>query len=276
MTDTPDESTQSAQDTATDKDSAATDSTPRRGLAALILGGVALLLVGLGLGVGLGTWLGSDNHDDVPATDSAAVGFAQDMIRHHEQGVEMATLAINNGTDSQVKSIAYDILTTQTNEIGQMQSWLTRWGYPIINPGEAMAWMGHSDDDHDHGDMSAMPGMSPTATGGNHDGHEHDSTTSVPNTGSSDEPPMPGMATDAEMSKLRTLKGRESDTYFMQLMLRHHEGGEHMMAYAANPDNVSQDYVRELASAMARTQAKEITTLKAILAEYGAPTLPMN
>ena len=38
---------------------------------------------------------------------------------------------------------------------------------------------------------------------------------------------MPGMATDAEMTKLRSLHGADADTFFIQLMLRHHEGGLH-------------------------------------------------
>ncbi len=247
----------------TDAPETVSDETRSRSTLALILGGIALLLVGLGLGVGLGTWLGGDHDDDAkPAANSAAVGFAQDMIRHHEQGVEMATLVINNGVDPQVKSIAYDILTTQTNEVGQMQSWLTRWGYPIINPAEPMLWMGHSDS---ASTSTSMPGMDMGS-------HDHGSMS----TSNADEPPMPGMATGAEMTKLRGLKGRESDTFFMQLMLRHHQGGEHMMAYAADEANVSQDYVRELALAMQRTQGKEIQTLKAMLGEYGAPQLPMN
>ncbi|NMO01186.1 DUF305 domain-containing protein [Gordonia sp. TBRC 11910] len=278
--------------------SAATESNGRRGVVTLVLGAVALLLIGLGLGVGLGTWLSSNvPDDDVPAANSAAVGFAQDMTRHHEQGVQMAALAMNNGVDPQVKSLAYDIVTTQSNEIGQMQSWLTRWGYPIINPGEPMAWMGH---DMASMDMSAMPGMSmapssaaPSSTMVG--GHDHGSmpmpmpstpaTTPAPSTSapsteaadtSADEPPMPGMATEAEMAKLRSLKGRDSDVYFLQLMLRHHQGGAHMMAYAADPKNVSQDYVRDLASTMERTQGNEIKTLQAMLATYGAPELPMN
>lgn len=253
-----------------DSDSVSGSPVRRGRLAPLILGAVAVLLVGLGLGVGLGSWLGSsDDADDIPASNSAAVGFAQDMIRHHEQGIQMAALELNNGSDPQVKSLAYDILTTQANEVGQMQSWLTRWGYPIVNPGEPMAWMGHSHD------MSAMPGMSTTSSSGAHD---HDSMSGEPTSAaaSATEPPMPGMATESEMAKLRTLKGRDSDVYFMQLMLRHHQGGEHMMAYAADPANVSQDYVRALASTMLRTQGNEIKTLQSMLAGYGAPQLPMN
>ena len=87
---------------------------------------------------------------------------------------------------------------------------------------------------------------------------------------------MPGMATDSEMARLRNLSGPAADTYFLQLMLRHHEGGVHMMQYAADPANVSQDYVRDLATAMLNTQANEIETLKTMLASRNAQPLPMN
>lgn len=50
------------------------------------------------------------------------MGFAQDMIHHHQQAVEMATIELYGGSDPQVQSLAYDILTSQTNQIGQMQS----------------------------------------------------------------------------------------------------------------------------------------------------------
>ncbi|ROZ88901.1 DUF305 domain-containing protein [Gordonia sp. OPL2] len=259
--------------------------TSRRTLLAT-LGVVATLLIGMGLGLLISAMLHSDDPaaDEVPASDSVAVGFAQDMIRHHEQGVEMATIELENGSDPQVRSMAFDILTAQSNEIGQMQSWLTRWGYPVINPNPTMAWMGHEDhagaghgdsgpdtghgtdghgtDKHAGHDMSDMPGMPAPSTS--------------PPTPTAEAPPMPGMATTAEMNRLRSLRGAEADVYFLQLMLRHHEGGMPMMQYAADPANVSQDYVRALATAMEQTQTKEISVIQQMLAERNAAPLPMN
>ncbi|MCZ4577941.1 DUF305 domain-containing protein [Gordonia amicalis] len=239
----------------------------RRRPAILALAAVAVLLVGVGLGLLIQASLADDSSgEDSPAANSAAVGFAQDMTRHHEQGVEMAAIELEHGTDPQVRSMAFDILTAQSNEIGQMQSWLTRWGQPVTNPGEAMGWMGHgsstetSGDDHgdmDHGDM---------------DQGDHGSTPAA----GAELPAMPGMATSAEMERFRAMRGPEVDTTFLQLMLRHHEGGLHMMEYAANPANVSQPYVRDLASAMERTQDKEIGIIEAMLAERNAQPLPMN
>ncbi len=45
--------------------------------------------------------------------------------------------------------------------------------------------------------------------------------------------PMPGMATSEELAALRAASGPELDVLFLQLMLRHHEGGLPMMEYGA-------------------------------------------
>ena len=271
-------------------DTAEPSSRPRILLA---LGGAALLLFGLGLGLLIQASLADDSTgDDSPAANSAAVGFAQDMTRHHEQGVELAAIELEHGTDPEVRSMAFDILTAQSNEIGQMQSWLTRWGQPVTNPGATMAWMGHGGsetDGHDHSDPADH-------TAGGHDhGHGGDGSSdhgymdhgdmdhgdmSAPASGAADsdaeQPPMPGMATSAEMQQFRAMRGPEVDIRFLQLMLRHHEGGLHMMEYAADPANVEQAYVRDLASSMKRTQDKEIAIITQMLALRGAQPLPLN
>ncbi len=276
-------------------DTAEPSSRPRILLA---LGGAALLLFGLGLGLLIQASLADDSTgDDSPAANSAAVGFAQDMTRHHEQGVELAAIELEHGTDPEVRSMAFDILTAQSNEIGQMQSWLTRWGQPVTNPGATMAWMGHSGpetDGHDHSDPADH-------TAGGHDhGHGGDGSPdhgdmdhgdmdhgdmSAPSSGApaagaaesdAEQPPMPGMATSAEMQQFRAMRGPEVDIRFLQLMLRHHEGGLHMMEYAADPANVEQAYVRDLASSMKRTQDKEIAIITQMLALRGAQPLPLS
>ena len=271
-------------------DTAEPSSRPRILLA---LGGAALLLFGLGLGLLIQASLADDSTgDDSPAANSAAVGFAQDMTRHHEQSVELAAIELEHGTDPEVRSMAFDILTAQSNEIGQMQSWLTRWGQPVTNPGATMAWMGHGGsetDGHDHSDPADH------SAGGHDHGHGGDGSSdhgymdhgdmdhgdmSAPASGAADsdaeQPPMPGMATSAEMQQFRAMRGPEVDIRFLQLMLRHHEGGLHMMEYAADPANVEQAYVRDLASSMKRTQDKEIAIITQMLALRGAQPLPLN
>ncbi|MGZ8179383.1 DUF305 domain-containing protein [Williamsia sp. SKLECPSW1] len=222
----------------------------RRQVPALIgLGVVALLLVGFGVGLLVGRTVPSDDAA-APASDSAAVGFAQDMSEHHAQAVSMAAIEMDRGTDEQVRSLAFDILTSQSNQIGQMQSWLQRWGRPLTSMQPAMSWM--------TGDNAMGMGVSMTAGDG--------VTTPI----------MPGMATEPELRRLRSSTGSALDTYFLQLMLRHHQGGRHMMEYAVDPEHVSQDYVRDLAQQMNNVQSTEADTMTQMLAERGQTPLPMN
>jgi uncharacterized protein (DUF305 family) len=58
------------------------------------------------------------------------VSFAQMMIPHHEQALEMAELADGRASDSQIKSIAAKIAKAQDPEITTMKGWLQSWGKP--------------------------------------------------------------------------------------------------------------------------------------------------
>ncbi len=107
------------------------------GLAALSLGGL------------LGYWLG---RSDAPAIDSVDVGFAQDMSVHHEQAVQMAALIYDRSDDPAIRSLAFDILTTQQGQIGIMSGWLDAWGRPWTSTGPRMEWMGMAVE-------GLMPGM---------------------------------------------------------------------------------------------------------------------
>ncbi|MBT0568438.1 DUF305 domain-containing protein [Williamsia sp. CHRR-6] len=252
--DTPDPSDTDAVDARENGTGSA--STLRRQLPALaVLGAIALLLIGVGIGLAVGNRVTTSS--DRPKADSTAVGFAQDMSTHHLQATEMATAALSNAADPQVRSLAYDILTQQTNQVGQMQSWLTRWGYPLSNPGSVMGWMP---------DHSSMPGMD--MSGG--------ASMSMAPGDSVNTPLMPGMATSPELATLRGLRGEPFDVYFLQLMLRHHEGGAPMLSYAANKSHVSQGFVRDLAQQMLNLQQNEADAMTAMLAEKGAKPLPMN
>jgi uncharacterized protein (DUF305 family) len=75
---------------------------------------------------------------------------------------------------------------------------------------------------------------------------------------------MPGMASEDDLDRLATLSGREADEFYVQLMTDHHEGGIHMAEYAAG--NAENDEVREMAAAMASSQADEIIEIEQELA----------
>jgi uncharacterized protein (DUF305 family) len=210
-----------------------------RNLLLLVIA-VGLVLLGGGAAVALGI-----GRTTTPDADSVDAGFAWDMSRHHLQGIEMANLAPDHSQDPVIRSLAFDISATQTNQVGRMQGWLALWGLPNTSGRSPMYWMGGMPA------SGSMTGMSMDAGPG---------------------ALMPGMATDAEMAKLRSLSGKAWDVDFLRLMIRHHQGGLKMALYAAQ--HASEPSVRTLAESMAETQTAEVHTMAQLLAERGGTPLP--
>ena len=115
-----------------------------------------------------------------------------------------------------------------------------------------MRWMS----DGDHAAMPGMPGMSDMPAMGGGTGVDR----------------MPGMATAEDLRRLRASSGAAMDVLFLQLMLRHHEGGTGMLSYASRYASVSD--VRTLAGQMLAAQTVEAEYLKQLLAEHGAAPIP--
>jgi uncharacterized protein (DUF305 family) len=74
--------------------------------------------------------------------NDADVEFATGMIPHHQQAIEMATMALEKATNAQVKQLATAIKAAQDPEIKQMSGWLTSWGQPVPTPGMAHSMPG--------------------------------------------------------------------------------------------------------------------------------------
>jgi uncharacterized protein (DUF305 family) len=69
------------------------------------------------------------------AHNDADVMFAQHMIPHHTQAIDMSdTLLAKQGIDLRVTELANQIKAAQGPEIQQMQGWLTQWGTPSMPP----------------------------------------------------------------------------------------------------------------------------------------------
>ena len=69
------------------------------------------------------------------ASRAGDVMFAQMMIPHHQQAVEMADLALENAsTSSDVKGLAQQVKAAQDPEIATMNGWLREWGAPTSAP----------------------------------------------------------------------------------------------------------------------------------------------
>lgn len=55
--------------------------------------------------------------------------FINLMIEHHQGAIDMANLAKVNAKHQEIKDLAEDIITAQTNEIEMMREWMKVWGY---------------------------------------------------------------------------------------------------------------------------------------------------
>ncbi|MQA80248.1 MAG: DUF305 domain-containing protein [Streptosporangiales bacterium] len=90
----------------------------------------------------------SSTSDSAGARNDADVQFAQQMIPHHRQAVQMADLAETRASSAEVKSLAATIKKAQGPEIKTMSGWLKTWGEPVPQESEGM--------DHSGDDMSGM------------------------------------------------------------------------------------------------------------------------
>ncbi|NEA98028.1 DUF305 domain-containing protein [Streptomyces sp. SID13726] len=79
--------------------------------------------------------------DGAESHNSQDVSFAQGMIPHHRQAVEMARLADGRASSSQVKDLAARVEKAQGPEIRTMSGWLKTWGEDVPS---SMAGMDHS------------------------------------------------------------------------------------------------------------------------------------
>lgn len=203
---------------------------------------LAVLLLGAALGMSLQRGLGAAAQPEGGAVD---VGFAQDMSVHHRQAVLMAGLARDRSADPAIRSIAFDIETSQLEQVGRMQGWLSLWNAAPVPTGRYMTWMTDT----------AMPGM----THGSGPGTAGVAT-------------MPGMASPADLERLRASGGTQFDVLFLQLMLRHHQGGVPMATYTAQHAETAQ--VRNLAEKIVISQGAESEYLAQLITQRGAQPLP--
>jgi uncharacterized protein (DUF305 family) len=196
---------------------------------------MAIALVALGAAVVL---LANRKTDQtIPVPSSVDVGFARDMQTHHLQAIQMAGIARDRTDNPEIKQIAYDIETNQQEQVGEMTGWLGIWGLSVNNPDKPMAWMG------------SMAAEHPLQSDGR----------------------MPGMATADEVSQLKTLPPAQMDVLFLQLMIRHHQGGLPMLDYAAQHGSLQT--VRTFARKDAAAQTLEITNMRQMLTARGAQPL---
>lgn len=175
--------------------------------------------------------LGACSNDDSGASDAAHndadVAFATQMIPHHAQAVEMASMAGQQARSPEVIELAREIEQAQQPEIDSMSGWLSEWGEPVPSVGSATT-------DEAHG----MDGMDSGET-------------------------MPGMMSDHDMRTLSRVSGSAFDRLWLTMMVEHHRGAIDM-AKTELSDGRSPD-AQALAGNIIRAQQKEITTMSSLL-----------
>lgn len=161
------------------------------------------------------------------------------MQVHHAQAVEMALLVRDRTDDAEIRLLALDIATAQTQQQGQMFAWLVMWGLPQTSTAPEMEWL-------------SRPIIDGSAGHGGHDAHTPGE-------------PMPGVATFEQMQALQNATGVEAERVFLELMIAHHIGGvdmaEAVLARSTHP------LVTPLAQGMVQLQAKEIGYMEELLAD---------
>lgn len=173
-----------------------------------------------------------------PSDASPEAGFARDMGTHHAQAVEMSFIVYDRTASRDVRNLAFDIINTQATQRGMFQGWLQQWGLSQTGERPQMAWMS---------------------------GHGHSGAAA---TGTA----MPGMASAAELTQLKGLKDKDAEVLFLQLMIRHHQGGVQMAKGLLSLS--SRDEVASLANKIVTGQTGEIKLMTDLLKQRGAQPLP--
>ena len=165
---------------------------------------------------------------DANAHNDADVAFAQGMIPHHEQAVEMSDMLLGKqGVDPAVVSLANEIKAAQAPEIEKMQGWLAQWGVSSAPATSGTGMPGHN-----------MPGHDMSGGG-------------------------MGMMSDADMAALQNAQGTEAGRLFLEQMIEHHEGAITMAQQEI--DNGQFAAAVEMARSIVSSQQAEIDEMRALL-----------
>lgn len=175
----------------------------------------------------------SSSASAVDAHNQADVMFAQQMIPHHRQAVEMSDMVLTKqGIDPRVTDLAGQIKAAQAPEIDQMQTWLSQWGIS----GESATPSANNAPD------SAMPGMD----------------------GMSGMPGMDGMMSEQDMAALQNAQGVAASKLYLTQMIKHHKGAISMAK--AEIEDGRFPASTAMANAIVTSQQQEIDTMNTILA----------
>lgn len=213
---------------------------------------VALMAMAVLLGLSSAAWWRVAQQRQ-PLPSAVDIGFAQAMSRHHQQAIGMAQLMLD-GRPTPLAGMARQIAAAQLLELGEMQGWLKLWGASVMPLKPPMDWMLLGSKPPDDALRQYLLDCALTPTG------------------------MSGLATEAEVGRLRKLQGRERDAHFLALMRAHHEGGLPMARFAAA--EAALPVVQKLAANVVREQSEELyliqrtqQALQAVVSEEATATI---
>ncbi|MFF9214509.1 DUF305 domain-containing protein, partial [Streptomyces sp. NPDC014791] len=177
--------------------------------------------------------------------NQADVTFAEQMIPHHSQAVQMSDMLLSkDGIDPRVTTLAEQIKAAQAPEIEQLQAWLTSWGQSSSSSGMNMPTTSHS-----------MEGMTPSTS----------MNMPMPSESMGMTPGMmEGMMSADDMTALQNAQGTDAAKLFLAQMIDHHRGAVAMAQ--TEVDSGQYPEAISMAQTIISAQNQEITTMEGILA----------
>ncbi|AZI65699.1 DUF305 domain-containing protein [Rhodococcus erythropolis] len=186
----------------------------------------------------------SSSSADASTHNQADVTFAEQMIPHHSQAVEMSDMLLSkDGIDPRVTALAEQIKAAQGPEIEQLQAWLTSWGQSSSSSGMNMPTTSHN-----------MEGMTPSTS----------MNMPMPSESMGTMPGMEGMMSADDMTALQNAQGTDAAKLFLTQMIDHHRGAVAMAQ--TEVDSGQYPEAISMAQTIISTQNEEITTMEGILA----------
>ncbi|QHE72947.1 DUF305 domain-containing protein [Rhodococcus sp. WAY2] len=190
---------------------------------------------------------GAAEHND------ADIAFAQGMVPHHSQAIEMSDLLLaKQGIDPRVVDLAQQIKAAQGPEIEQLNAWLTAWGEGTAATTTTGMNMTESMPMGTGMQMPEAPGVVPPA-----------GTTGMDMPGMESGDEMEGMMSAEDMAALRDAQGVDAARLFLTQMIEHHKGAITMAE--AEVEDGQNAQAKAMAQNIITTQQQEITTMEQIL-----------
>jgi uncharacterized protein (DUF305 family) len=158
--------------------------------------------------------------------NDADVTFAQQMVPHHAQAIEMVDLTRGRDVSPEVEALAAQVMAAQTPEIETMTTWLTAWNEEVPETSRDHA------NAHDEGHDAGID--------------------------------LPGMMSEEEMESLETASDAEFENIWLEMMVEHHEGAIEI-ARTEQDDGKFPEAIA-MAEDIEASQAAEADQMKALLA----------